>query len=658
MEYRLGKSLNDSKFVINILKIICFVFAIFFAFFPSANAQNKSYHYDSIIFDIKINEDTTFDVEERETFSYSGQFNEGLRDILLNKISAISDIGVIDGETGKPLTYSFGKLDKTNPENWGKYTYYKENGAQIIEWYYDKADTKHEWILKYKVHGGLGFFEDHDELYWNLFTNFNVPVSKVEAFVKLPKNTDKEKLEVNLYLLKGQSQESNFSILNDKTFYYSVKNVQSKEPVTIYAGWPKGIIDQNKFWLDWISVFWGYVLGIGFIVGSIIYSFFYWYSKEIRNAGRGTIIPQYEPPQNLGPAMAEIIMKEKITNKAWAATIVDLAVRGYVQIKEDTTSWFDIFLGIFSIILMFSVVIMVSTAFAGIIDSSWAMGVMILVVIFMFKQRILFKDPRQKFFPKNYIIIPQKDYALDESLRVHEKELLRVLLGRGIFSTKELKAASNKRKEGFAESLKNIKEGLYGEMALDMHIFEKSISKEIRKVSIWLLLLLVGVIIYDKFSDLSGNGAFLVASLILSIGGTIAFIKYEARLSKQGHILKEDWLGFKMFLETTEKHRLQDLTPETFEKYLPYAMIFGVEKKWAKAFESLSMQSPSWYVISSSNHESVGGGFSGGGFSSSAFSASFSSSFASAFSSSTSTSGSGGGGFAGGGGGGGGGGAS
>jgi uncharacterized membrane protein len=36
-------------------------------------------------------------------------------------------------------------------------------------------------------------------------------------------------------------------------------------------------------------------------------------------------------------------------------------------------------------------------------------------------------------------------------------------------------------------------------------------------------------------------------------------------------------------------------TPETFEKYLPFAMALGVEKKWAAAFAALSSQPPSWY---------------------------------------------------------------
>ena len=36
-------------------------------------------------------------------------------------------------------------------------------------------------------------------------------------------------------------------------------------------------------------------------------------------------------------------------------------------------------------------------------------------------------------------------------------------------------------------------------------------------------------------------------------------------------------------------------TPEMFEKFLPYAMALGVEDNWAKAFDGIYNQPPSWY---------------------------------------------------------------
>src|SRR6185436_9413735 len=60
----------------------------------------------------------------------------------------------------------------------------------------------------------------------------------------------------------------------------------------------------------------------------------------------------------------------------------------------------------------------------------------------------------------------------------------------------------------------------------------------------------------------------------------------------------EKVLGFSEFLERVEKERFERLvkTPEMFERFLPYAMAFGIEEKWARAFKDMAMESPTWYV--------------------------------------------------------------
>jgi len=54
--------------------------------------------------------------------------------------------------------------------------------------------------------------------------------------------------------------------------------------------------------------------------------------------------------------------------------------------------------------------------------------------------------------------------------------------------------------------------------------------------------------------------------------------------------------GFKEFMTRVEGDRLKRMPPDTFEKFLPYAMAFGVEQHWAKAFQGLLTEPPAWYV--------------------------------------------------------------
>lgn len=124
--------------------------------------------------------------------------------------------------------------------------------------------------------------------------------------------------------------------------------------------------------------------------------------------------------------------------------------------------------------------------------------------------------------------------------------------------------------------------------------------------------------------------------------------------TEHGVAIKEHLLGLKLYLKVAEKDRLAfhnapEKMPEVFEKLLPYAMVFGVDKAWAKEFESIYTTPPSWYEGSQTGH------FSAIAFTSSL--SSFSSLTSSALSSTPGgSSGSGGGGSSGGGGGGGGGG--
>lgn len=88
-------------------------------------------------------------------------------------------------------------------------------------------------------------------------------------------------------------------------------------------------------------------------------------------------------------------------------------------------------------------------------------------------------------------------------------------------------------------------------------------------------------------------------SLILS--GGIGFVFYNFMRSKNDKGLKlyEHTVGFRMFMEKAEKDKLEFLLKEDplyFEKTLPYAVIFGMAKKWGQKFDGLLMEPPSWYI--------------------------------------------------------------
>jgi uncharacterized membrane protein len=157
-----------------------------------------------------------------------------------------------------------------------------------------------------------------------------------------------------------------------------------------------------------------------------------------------------------------------------------------------------------------------------------------------------------------------------------------------------------------------------------------------------------------------------MAMIALVIQGVLAFVFY--RLLKAptvaGQKIRDQIEGFKMFLGTAEQHRLEvlhppNVTPEVFEKYLPYAIALDVENQWSKKFEAEAARAgldttrsgyaPGWYSGNSFSRLGTTGFVSAVG-------TAVASAAASAAVAPGSHSGSGGGGFSGGGGGGGGGG--
>jgi len=153
-----------------------------------------------------------------------------------------------------------------------------------------------------------------------------------------------------------------------------------------------------------------------------------------------------------------------------------------------------------------------------------------------------------------------------------------------------------------------------------------------------------------------------IAYAVLGIGVHVLFLYLMRAPTPAGRGVMDDIEGFRMYLGTAERDRLDrmrspELTPEVFEAFLPYAYALGVENDWCDRFAREMPREvrdsggyhPAWY---SGRLHGLGAVHHLG----SNFSSSFSGAIASASTPPGSSSGGGGGGFSGGGGGGGGGG--
>ncbi len=163
------------------MKKYFFIFlSLFFVLGIAQTARAEEYYYDSIEVEIKVNSDSTFEVSEKQTYFLNGSFGYFYRDIGLKRLDHISDVIVFDSQ-GR-------KLDRDEHD-----IFYK--GERLnIKWDFPRRNFDRElksWTVKYKVHGGLGFYDKHEELYWNaIFADREAIVASAKITVILPQETE------------------------------------------------------------------------------------------------------------------------------------------------------------------------------------------------------------------------------------------------------------------------------------------------------------------------------------------------------------------------------------------------------------------------------------------------------------------------------------
>lgn len=503
------------------------------------------YYYEDIKIKININKDSTFDVSENQTYFLDGNFGYFNRDIALKDLDRISDIQVIDSD---------GNI-VTNPD-----IQYKGNSLHV-QWNFERRDFIQEfksWTIKYKAHGGLGFYKDHDEIYWNaIFPDRDVMINKTNISVSLPEKIQ-ENIQAKMFVGEsGNAKESYDYTIDKNKVVFSGYNINPNEFLTLVVWWPKGYIEKPLLYKNQVVVLAVILFSILIPFFVFVYSYIAW-SKKGKNAKiNKTIIAQYEParisyvenvaggpPKNISPAIAGVLIKQAVSAKEILATIVDLSVRGYLQIIEKEKG--------FSI-----------------------------------------------FKYKEYIFEKRND---GNDLLTFEKKILD-----SIFEKGNVAKTSDLKNKFYKKMLTEIGKEMRKEMT-KTKFFNGNIEQIKKKYSfVWGSLISISAISLFFGPGLILNSLSLSPIILSSIlifltsllfSGTIGLIFsfFMPTLTKEGAEVKWQLLGFKEYLNTAEKFRIETETLNTFSKFLPYAIIFGVEGQWVKRFSYFNYQQQNWFL--------------------------------------------------------------
>ena len=199
----------------------------------------------------------------------------------------------------------------------------------------------HEYQLRYRTNRQLGFFEDFDELYWNVTGNgWIFPIDHVRARIELPAPVESAYLKTDFYTgaqgAKGRNARSDIS--NTRTIVFeSTRGLLPYEGMTVVLSWPKGIVheptnpERIAYFLEDNGSALVLLLGLLAPLGWYLWA----WNRYGRDPEKGVIIPRFRPPMGLTPAGCNYVLNMSFGKQAFAAAVVSLGVKGYLEIVED-----------------------------------------------------------------------------------------------------------------------------------------------------------------------------------------------------------------------------------------------------------------------------------------------------------------------------------
>lgn len=549
-----------------------------------AGAQRRTLVIESFDVAVEVAESGRIDVLESIRFRFSGSWNGVYRLIPVNyrtpqgfNYKLFLDVESITDESGRALEYK-----DTRERHYRK----------LKVWVPGAQNTTRTIHFRYSVPNALRFFDSadddftqgHDELYWNVTGDeWEIPIERASARVELPQGVTGLQARAFTGAFRSTAQDASINELESGFYFETARSLGPREGLTIAVAWSPGVVRRPSSITKVYLVLRSNLIFLLPII-SLTLMWRLWLEKG-RDPARRPIAPQYEPPQGLTPAEIGTLLDNRPDMKDITASMVDLAVRGFMRIEEREKSG-------------------LAAIFGG----------------------------------NEYAFVMLKGPDEWSELQSHERSLLSGFFDDGQRPEVELGDLENE----FYKDISRIKNALYDRLvALGLY------ARRPDKVMGVYAAAGVAVLVLSLAGARLLAGQIAVPILSMTIAGILTALPVfafgfvmPARTVKGAREL-EHVLGFQEFLDRVESDHFKRMvdSPEMFERYLPYAMALGVEKRWAKAFDDIYREPPDWYrgshgvhfrptifvtnlgsmssrvgsAMSSQPRSSGGGGFSGGG---------------------------------------------
>lgn len=197
----------------------------------------------------------------------------------------------------------------------------------------------YEYKINYTTTRQLGFFDEFDELYWNVTgTGWEFRIERASARVTLPDTF----IEFQLSGYTGPQGSTAQDLVyrrsaGNQAYFETSQPLGRREGLTIVAGWPKGIVNepsdaQRRAWFfeDHQPSF--IIAGGALALFAYYLTLWRWYGRD---PVTGVIVPLYQPPEGYSPASMRFVQNMGYDKKCFTSAIINLAVKGATEIIDD-----------------------------------------------------------------------------------------------------------------------------------------------------------------------------------------------------------------------------------------------------------------------------------------------------------------------------------
>lgn len=481
-----------------------------------------------------ITPDSKVDVTETITFRFTGGPWHGIiREIPIQYV----------GSAGSNYTL-FLDVKSVTDENGAKLKVENSRDRQFrkLKIYIPDADNSTRTIsIEYTISNAIKFFDDHDEFYWNVTGDgWSMPIDSATAHIVLPAETTNLRTNVFTGAYRSRAREAVAEIAGTGVDVHTTAPLAMHEGLTVAVAFDKGALREPTA-LEKLSDFLGSNWPLFIPIIAFVLMFWLWYTRG-RDPRLRPIAAQYDPPENLTPGEVGTLVDNSVDMRDITATIVDLAVRGFLLIEQK--------------------------------DKEHLLGLT---------------------HSKDYIFHLKKPLAEWSALQPHEQTLLGGFFPSGTAGDTVALADLQNR---FYQNIPEIKNRIFGSLLGRGYYLHRPDTVRAGYIGAAVVIAVLLVMSGNWLSRLYGmqTAPFILAGVLTALI-IAAFGYFMPARTNAGARALEGVLGFEDFLDHVESDRFNRTikTPEMFEKFLPFAMALGVEKNWSKAFQGIYTQPPSWY---------------------------------------------------------------